>query len=163
MNTTNTNTADSRTETAKAVEAFYMRAGERGTPVSLWINRVTTKGAPDFDGTIGEQRVALRIRSGANGSFLAVTRSLKQSEVKEDGFKEAQIGTANVIVNDRGIPVLAIKLDSNPGKTVWATASLKAPQDLLVQCGLDLEILKQKKAEYAAHKTAAEAKEAVAA
>lgn len=146
----NTNTATSNNAN-KGVEAFYLKGQ---TAVSLWVNQVETKGAPDFDGKIGEQRVALRIRNGGKGKFIAITRPLKPAEVGADGYKERQIGSANLIVNDRGIPVLAIKLDDQKGKTIWANVSLKAPQDLMVQAGLDLTILAEKKAAHALRKAA---------
>jgi hypothetical protein len=151
----------------KKIEAFYAKPqeGKEGHVVSLWINTVTTEGAPDFDGKIDDQRVAMRIRSGAKGSFLSITKSLKPEDVKADGYKEEQIGTANLIVNDRGIPVLAIRMLANPDATIWANVSLKAPQDLLMSAGLNLEILAEKKAQHAAAKAqkAADAESAVAA
>jgi hypothetical protein len=153
MNTKTNTSAASDNNAEKAVQAFYL-SGK--TPVSLWINRVTTKGAPDFDGTIGGQRVALRIRNGANGKFIAITRSLKPSEIGENGYKEAQIGSANLVVNDRGIPNLAIKLDADKDHTIWANVGLRVPQELLVAAGLNLDILAQKKAAYQARKAEAQ-------
>jgi hypothetical protein len=162
MNATTQNAAPSINENVanatavKKIEAFYNKPaeGKTGTVVSLWINTVTTAGAPDFDGSIGGQRVAIRIRNAAKGSFLAITKSLKAEEVGADGYKEVQIGTANLIVNDRAIPVLAIKMNDNKDQTVWANVSLKAPQELLIAAGLNMTILAEKKAAYEAAKAA---------
>ena len=156
----NTNTTSNNSVAADAVvvekkiEAFYAKpaADSNGPTVSIWINTVTTKGAPDFDGTINGQRVAMRIRNAEKGPFIAITKSLTAAEIGADGYKEQQIGTANIIVNDRAIPVLAIHMDDNKDKTIWANTSLKAPQDLLVKAGLNLEILGQKKTDYEAMK-----------
>jgi hypothetical protein len=140
--------------TPKGIEAFYLRAGARGTPVSLWITQVNAAGAPDFNGKVGEQRVTLRIRNGANGSFLSVIRNLRPEEIDDDGYRDTQVGVANLVVSDRGMAVLAIKLTTNPDKTIWANVSPRTPLDLLVRCGLDLDTLARKKAAYTEGKAA---------
>lgn len=150
----------------KKVEAFYLKpaAGETATPSgSLWINTVTTKGAPDYDGTINGQRVALRARKAEKGTFLSITRSLAENEIKEDGYKEEQIGTANIVINDRGFPILGIKLNSNPGKTIWFSVSKNVPHDMLVESGMNETILAEKKAAYELAKAAKAAEKETAA
>lgn len=139
---------------AKAVEAFYAKPaeGKPGHVVSIWVNTVTTKGAPEFDGKIDGNHVNLRIRNGANGTSIAVTRTLKKDEIKEDGYKEQTIGWANIVVNDRGYPVISIRLNADKEKVIWANVSQRAPQDLLVKAGLSLEAMAKKKAAHEASK-----------
>lgn len=146
--------AQAGTPAPKKIEVFYMQRTLEGKPapvvVSLWSNEGAKAGAPDFTGRIGEHRVVVRIRNGANGIFLSVNRSIPAEQVKENGFKEETIGTANLVINDRGYPVLAIKFNADKANTIWANTSLKASTDLLVKCGLNLETLAKKKAAFEA-------------
>lgn len=133
----------------KMVEAFYTRAPS-AQPVSLWILDLKTDGAPDFDGSIGGKRVAVWIRhSQRSGSFLSIHAQTKGAD---DRFP--QLGTANVVVNDRGMVRLAIKMEETK-EVLWASVSKKAPEDILVRCGLKLDLLAQKRASYEARKAAA--------
>ena len=138
------------TPAAKKIQAFYSSKPLEGKPVptvvSLWIVDSGASGAPEFDGTIGEQKVSLRIRNAAKGPFMSVQKTLKPEEIKADGYKEEQIGTANLVVTKSGFPSLAITLKASPDETIWANVSKSAPEELLVKAGLNLEIQATKRA-----------------
>lgn len=147
-------TASAQASTTKRIEVFYAQRSADGKPVpvvvSLWSNESAKTGAPDFTGRIGEHRVVARIRNGINGIFLSINRTLAAEQLKEGGFKEETIGAANLVVNERGYAVLAIKLNADKTNTIWANTSLKASNDLLVKCGLNLEVQAKKKAAFEA-------------
>lgn len=147
---------------SKRIEAFWARPSAKGVFVSLWITEVTTEGAPTFDGRIGDTRVALWIRdSAANGSFLSV-----HAARKDDKGLYPRLGSANVVVNSLGKVRLAIKLRDAAEKglpqPIWASVSQRAPLDLLVRCGLRLDVLQAKRAQHEASRAAAGAAQAEA-
>lgn len=139
-------------ESGKKIQAFYSSKPLEGrpapTPVSLFVSDPGAPGKPDFDGTIGEQRVIMRIRNGAKGAFLSIQKSVKTDETGGDGkpvYKEETIGAANLVVTSKGYPSLTIRLDSDKETTIWANVSKSASEELLVRCGLNLETLKAKR------------------
>jgi len=152
-NATNTPASTNTAEGEKAVQAFYTQKDSTGTPVSIWVTKKTKDGSPDFDGSIGEQRVAGYVHKGANGGFVSFIDS---KAGKDEQGHYTQVGTGNIVVNAAGIPKLAIKL-AGKEESVWAECSLKLSQDQLVSMGLNLEIQAAKKAEHAAKKAAATA------
>jgi hypothetical protein len=127
----------------KRVQAFYTVANAKGTPVSVWINDNDKKGAPDFDGKVGNRRVSIYLRTGKKGPFLSVLGSNKG----EDG-KLPQLGTANLVINAKGIPKLAIKMEGKE-ETVWASVSKKIPAELMTKMGFDAEAAAAKRADAA--------------
>lgn len=139
-------------------EVFYTR-GSRDMEVSLRVNKVETKGAPDFDGQIGGKQVAawIHINSATGAPFLAIHRSQKGP----DG-KYQQLGTARVVINDRGMVRLAITLQGERG-TLWASVTKYAPDGLLERCGYRKDVQDRKRAAFlereAAEKAAAAAKQ----
>ncbi len=153
--TSTTNTAAAAESTEKAVQAFYTEKDAKGTAVSLWVTKKTKEGSPDFDGTIGDKRVAGYIHQGPRAGFISFIDS---KAGKDDNGHYIQVGTANVVINAAGIPKLAITLVGQKDHTVWAEVSLKAPQDMLVAAGLDLEAQAKKKAEVAEKKAEKAAK-----
>lgn len=125
------------------IEIFYTPKDSQGIKVSLWITHKTKPGSPDIDGKVGDLRVAAYIRNGPKGPFLSFIDSTKP---KDANGHYTQFGIGNIVVVKGGRAKLAIK-KSDDGETVWAETSRKAPQDLLVAMGLNLEIQAQKTAE----------------
>lgn len=128
------------------VLAFYSQKEHTGPKIELWINTNEKLGAPEFDGTMGDRRVGAYFRQGPKGNFLAIFDSAK----RPDGMHD-QMGTARVVSNIAGIPKLAISLQG--GATIWAEVSKKAPEEILLQCGLDLDKQAHKKNIYNSKKT----------
>lgn len=136
--------ADESGKKPAGVLAFYSQKEHTGPKLELWINTNEKEGAPEFDGTFGENRVSAYFRQGPKGNFLALFNSAK----RDDGSHE-QIGTAQVVSNVAGIPKLAMNINK---RTMWAEVSKKVPQDMLVECGLDLGKQAAKKKAYVAQK-----------
>lgn len=148
----------------KKVQAFYTKAPKAAaTPagsnapataaapvVSLWVTTKTQAKSPDFDGVIGDRRVAGYLHKGPKAGFISFIDS--KTGKGADG-KFIQVATANVVVNVAGIPKLAIKMVGQKN-TIWAECSLKVSQDTLVAAGLDLAIQSSKKEQLAAKKVA---------
>lgn len=141
----------------KKVQAFYSKATDKN-PISIWVTTKTKAGSPDFDGTIGEKRVAGYIHKGPKAGFISFIDS-KAGKGADGNF--SQIATANVVVNAAGIPKLAIKMVGQK-EAIWAECSLKVSQDMLVSAGLDVNIQATKKAEAAAKKAAGKPAESAA-
>ena len=124
--------------------------------MSLWVHTKTKDGSPDFDGTIGDQRVSGWIQKGTKAGFISFKDGNSENK-GADGFTK-QVATGNVIANDRGIPNLVLTMTQADAKAprvvVWADVSLKLPQDVQVACGLDLDKLAANKADHAAAKAA---------
>lgn len=161
-NATAASTTSSAAAPAKTpnVNAFFTPKDSKGMKISLWITHKTKDTSPDVDGAFGATRVAGWIHSGPTGKFVSFIDS-KAGKDDQGHFK--QLGTGRVVVNEHGIPKLAIRLYGVEG-TVWAEVSRKAPQDLLVAMGLNLQVLEQKRAAAAERKrVAASAKAAHAA
>ena len=121
------------------IQAFYTRSVDKGSPVKLFVNQVKTSGHPNFDGLIGGVRVVLWIREKEGKKFLSIYGS-----VKDESGMLPPLGTAKVVVTDRGIAKLAIRMYIDRGKdkeVIWATASQKVSNSVLVAAGLDLKVL----------------------
>lgn len=128
---------------ATAIQAFYTRSADKGDPVRLFVNQVSTQGRPDFDGVIGGRRVVVWIRRHQGKKFLSIYGNRKD----ETGMLPP-LGTARLVVTDRGIPKLAIRMDVNKNsehEVIWATASIKLDIKILVAAGLDLKVLALRK------------------
>lgn len=123
------------------IEIFYTGKDYRGTKVSLWITHKTKDGSPDIDGKVGDLRVAAYIRNGSRGPFLSFIDSTKP---KDANGHYTQFGMGNIVIVAGGRAKLTIKKPD--GEVVWAEVSRKAPQELLVAMGLDLERQAQKTA-----------------
>ena len=139
----------------KKIESFFTRDTNKGTPVSLWVLERTSAKAPAFDGKIGTKRVAAFIRKGSKGPFLALVGPKPKDGEDKD---RPQLGRANIVVTDKGIPKLAIELEGQAAP-IWASIRKTTPEALLIECGFDKDKIAAKKAAYEIAKaTAAEAK-----
>lgn len=137
----------------KVKPVFFTGKNEEGTEVSLWINTVETDGAPALDGKIGKVNVSLWTRkSSQHGNFLAVFAS----KAGKDGQHE-RLGSANVVVKKNGIPGLVINLDGAQ-EPVWARISKELTDEQLVEFGLKLKLLKERRQEALARKAEPKAK-----
>ena len=163
MTTTTTNAA-ATTEGAVAKgprASFYTRQDFKGTKVAIWAVVKTAEskeGTPDFEGTIGETRVAGYVKTGPKASFISFIDS-KAGKNAEGNY--TQVGTANVFAGTRGYPSLSISMVGQPkGENgyhpqAFADCSTDLSQDFLVSLGLDLDKLAANKASFAASKTPA--------
>ena len=121
------------------IQAFYTRTVDKCELVKLFVNKVKTPGHPHFDGIIGDNRVAIWIREKEGKKFLSIYGS-----VKNTSGNLPPLGTARLVVTDRGIPKLAIRMTSNRGKpqeVIWATASKGLHHSILESAGLNLNVL----------------------
>lgn len=121
------------------VVAFYTRLMDKGDAVKLYVNSVTTRGRPDFDGFVGNQPVVVWIRRHQGKKFLSI-----YGRQKDDKGLLPSLGTAHLVVNNRGIPKIAIRMHAHQGNlrpVIWATASPTVDQRILVDAGLDLQVL----------------------
>lgn len=125
---------------SRSTVAFSTPESQKLRPVKIYINRNETRGSPDFDGKVGDTKVALYIRNGVKGTFLSLT-----GDKQPDG-KYFQHGTANITCVKTGVAKLAIKM-AGGSDTIWADINPEVPEDMLVRCGLDRELLAKKKAE----------------
>jgi hypothetical protein len=131
--------SDSTNENSgKPVEAFYTGKNDSGDKVSLSINPNTKSGAPKFIGTVGAAKVGGYIRKGSKGAFIALTGD------RDSEGKYPQLGSGNIVVNRNGNIRLSLRMTGSQD-TIWANVAEGVPEDLLVECGLDLEILKSKR------------------
>lgn len=135
MSETAPNTAGDST---KRIEAFYTGKSETGPKVSIFVNNNPKSGAPKFTGTVGEQKVGGYIRNGSKGPFLALVGD------RDSEGKYPQLGIGNIIVNKNAKVRLSLKMTGSD-ETIWVNVSDSAPQELMVECGLDLKILEEKK------------------
>lgn len=135
---------------------FYTRRDAEGVKVALWAGRSAEAGVVEFNGTLGERKVTLRSVNGSRGRFLTVVemRVAAAGEGEPAVRKEVTIGAANIVVSDKGYPNLAVRLNGQD-QVIWASVSRTAPQQLLVDAGLDLDRLERKRA--AAQQARAEA------
>lgn len=135
----------------KKVEAFYSKANAT-RKASVWVTVKTKPGSPDFDGTIEGVRVAGYLKKGPKAGFI----SFIDSKIGKgaDGHY-TQVATANVVVNPFGIPNLVVKAAGK--EDLWIECSLRLNQSVLIEAGLNLEILAAKKAAAAAKKAASAA------
>lgn len=117
--------------------AFFTGAKDPGPRVLISINKNTKAGAPKFVGTVGETKVGGYIRNGSKGSFIALVGD------RDKEGKYPQLGAGNVIVNRNGKVRLSVKMTGSE-ETLWAGISENMTQDMLVECGLNLEILAAK-------------------
>ncbi len=122
----------------KNVEAFYTGKSETGPKVSISINGNIKAGAPNFVGTVGDTKIAGYIRKGSRSSFIAFV-----GDRGVDG-KYPQLGTGNIVVNKNAKSRLSVKMTGSE-ETIWVNVSDKISQELLVECGLDLTKLQEKK------------------
>lgn len=132
---------------------FYTPMNAIGTQVSLWKNSNKGSASARFNGKIGERRVSLYVKNGANGAFLSIVESAQIKIPNPDGkpggkveFKETRIGAANIVVSEKGYPKLAIRFDSDRESVIWASVSREASEELLVEAGLNLQKLAEKRA-----------------
>ena len=144
---TTTTTASTTNEGAAAKGArpiFYTRQDFKGTKVAIWAVAKTAEskpGTPDYEGEIGEHRVAGYSRTGLKGDFISFIDS-KAGKNAEGNY--TQVGTANVFANPRGYPTLSISMVCLPKgedgfhPSAYADCSKDLSQDLLVSLGLDL-------------------------
>ena len=140
MTTENSPTpSNSTSSTPKLVEAFYTGSNDGGPKVSIAINKRSSDKAPHFTGTVGAVKVAGYIRKSANGGWIALT-----GERDSEG-KYPQLGAANIIVNRNGNIRMSLKMASIE-QTIWVSISDNVPHEMLVECGLNLEILEAKRA-----------------
>lgn len=125
------------------IQAFYTRSIDKGPAVKLFVNQVQTSGHPHFDGSIGGVRVVIWIRDKDGRKFLSI-----YGNVKDEAGLLPSLGTARLVVTDRGIAKLAIRMYADRGKdqeVIWATASPKLNNSVLVSAGLDLKVLALRK------------------
>ena len=158
MATTNTPAA----EAAKKIEAFFTLPAAK-TQVSLWVSEIATKGAPQFDGKIDGKTVAVWTRKAKKGNFLSINKRVKTGEKDAAGkpvYTTEQVGTANIVVTEKGIPKLAIKMADDKDVTIWASIRKTTPQALLDASGFDANMIESKRAAAAAAAAAKPAKPA---
>jgi hypothetical protein len=122
----------------KPVEAFYTGKNDSGPKVSIAINANTKTGAPKFVGTVGDQTVGGYIRKGAKGPFIAFVGN------RDAQGQYPQLGAGNIVVNRNANVRLSLKMKGSD-ETIWVNVAEGVSEDLLVECGLNLEILKAKK------------------
>lgn len=127
---------------------FYTRPNARGAQIALWLSHIETPKAPTFKGEISGERVSAWLRVGENGPFIGIHLPDKGP----DGLYP-RVGSANVVVNERGEIRCAVNLVGKT-ETDWASVSKTASDALLVQCGLRPELIPKRKAEFAAKKAA---------
>lgn len=145
---TTENATSGQTNSQKLSEAFYTGSNDGGPKVSLFINENrNSEKVPNFSGTIGDKKVGAYIRGSAKGPWIALT-----GERDAEG-KYEQVGSANIIVNKNAKIRMSLKL-AGSADTIWVSISDKVSQEMLVECGLNLEILEAKRAEVAAAKPA---------
>lgn len=148
--TSSSATSDAPPKNARppAVRAFYTPPGAEPR-VELWITANDKPGAPTFDGSFGKDRVAVYVRRGSKGTFLALTLP------KDDSGRYPQLGTANLVSTAKGEVRLVVKLDKSRHQAHWINVSSNVPHELLASCGLDLTLWAQRKAAAAAARTTA--------
>ena len=130
---------DAKSTDKKPSSIFFTGRNDSGPAVAISLNASTSKGAPKFVGTVGEQKVAGYIRNGSKGPFIAFV-----GERQADG-NYPQLGFGNIIVNKNGNIRLTLRM-TGAADVIWTIVDEKADQELLVECGLNLEILEAKRA-----------------
>lgn len=136
---TTNNESTSSDNAAKLAEAFFTGSNDEGPKVLLSINKRSNEKAPHFTGTVGGVKVGGYIRPSAKGGWIALT-----GERDADG-KYPQLGACNIVVNKNGKIRMSLKMAGSTD-TTWVNVSDNVPQEMLVECGLNLEILEAKRA-----------------
>lgn len=135
-----TDTATTETKGNKSADQgiFYTGRNDPGPAVSIRINESTANGAPKFVGNIGDKKVGGYIRNGSKGPFIGFVGDRLEDKTYP------QVAFGNIVVNKNGKIRLTLRIDG-VSDVVWCMVDDKADQDLLVQCGLDLEVLRIKR------------------
>lgn len=140
MSTDNATSTEAKSGNKSADQGiFFTGRNDTGPAVSIRINESTAKGAPKFVGNIGDKKVGGYIRNGSRGPFIGFV-----GDRLEDGTYP-QVAFGNIIVNKNANIRLQLRMDG-AAEPIWAMVDKSADQDLLVQCGLSLEILEAKRA-----------------
>jgi hypothetical protein len=122
----------------KPVEAFYTGKNDAGPKVSISINPNTKTGAPKFIGMVGEKKVGGYIRKGPTGAFIAFVGD------RDKQGQYPQLGAGNIVVNRNANVRLSLKM-KDCEESIWVNVADGVDQDLLVECGLNLDILASKR------------------
>lgn len=129
--------AQSKSVKPEVDNVFFSSKDDAGPKIHIQINENPKDKAPIFIGTINDKKAAGYIRNGTNGPFIAFV-----GDRDKDG-KFPQLATGNIIVNRHAKIRLSWSLTGSKDR-FWANVSDKASNDLLVSCGLRLDILASK-------------------
>lgn len=131
----------------KVRPVFYTHAGSKTVPVALWGSDGSKEGQPEFDGEIDGRPVLLWKRvSEKTGKFLAIFDAKMGPDERY-----VRIGSANVVVNARGMIRLAIRINGRP-EPIWASVTKSATIERLAEYGLRPERIEQRKSAFEAQK-----------
>lgn len=128
---------------------FYIRQADRqreaGLDLALWPRNPEKPGKHDYSGQLNGKPCVAYLANGSRGKFISV----KSLEERDERNYAKQLATGNVIAGKSGYPVLALNLSvpaGEPRQTLWADCSRDAPQELLVELGLDLKRMEENRA-----------------
>lgn len=150
---------------------FFANANDGVGKVDLYLdpkNPELEAGRPGLFGYLDGQRISAFVQPGGtskDGKEYSPFLTLQASGAAKEGggYEDSKnIGTANVVVTEKGHVRLAMKLDGQEN-AVWATPRKDVGEDLLVKMGLDVERLLAARANAAknsANEEAAPAKKA---
>ena len=117
-----------------------------GMSLALWARKADSKGKHDYAGTYNGKRVAAYIQQSKKGKFLAFREINGERDEKNYPIT---IAFADIVVGGRGLPVLRVR-EANTEIILWADCSRDIEQTVMMDLGLDIQKLIEKRKEYLA-------------